>query len=170
MRIYANDPRFRQQVIEALAYELTVQENRIRVEEISIALRKASRTMLWSIGKVCLLSWNLYHHRAADVKLRSRLRCSFSIPFLRHVVMYQKVVFCRYNPAFLLFVNYSCVFHIYVNVTLYAGRGAGPCTCGRSAPQSVHFLHSKCTDWGALRPQVHGLYNVNLWLRWSTVK
>ena len=81
MRIYANDPRFRQPVIEALAYELTLQENRIRVEEISIALRKASRTMLWSIGKVCLWSWNLYHHRAADVKLLSRLRCSFSIPF-----------------------------------------------------------------------------------------
>ena len=59
MRIYANDPRFRQPVIEALAYELTLQENRIRVDEISdvllvnetmvgilIALRKAQRALL----------------------------------------------------------------------------------------------------------------------------
>ena len=59
MRIYANDPRFRQPVIEALPYELTLQENRIRVDEIldvllvnetlviiRIALRKAPRTVL----------------------------------------------------------------------------------------------------------------------------
>ena len=42
MRIYATDTQFRQPVIEALRYELTFQENRIAMDEISACKRNNS--------------------------------------------------------------------------------------------------------------------------------